>query len=204
MSKPIIAVDIDDVLSDTAEGFIAFSNDHFGLNLTINDYSEHWAELWKVDIAELDKHAEALDNSGTFESYSHKEHAKQVLLALKSDYELRALTSRRRKLESLTRDWLDEHFTGVFDDVQFAGIFDGPRHTEMLKRTKADLFASNKVAYVIDDQLKHCLAAAALGIETILFGDYPWNQADELPSLITRCHDWLAVAAYFAARGTHV
>jgi hypothetical protein len=30
-----------------------------------------------------------------------------------------------------------------------------------------------------------------------LFGDYTWNQADDLPNGITRVKDWAAVEEYF-------
>ncbi|HJQ08525.1 MAG TPA: hypothetical protein VJ836_03545 [Candidatus Saccharimonadales bacterium] len=40
--RRIIAVDIDDVLSASAEGFVVFSNKQWGTRLTLDDYTEDW------------------------------------------------------------------------------------------------------------------------------------------------------------------
>jgi uncharacterized HAD superfamily protein len=200
MGKQIIAVDIDEVLADTAEGFIAYSNDNFGTNLKTGDFTEHWMDLWQVDHKEMERRARQFHHSGAVSQYTFKEHAKPVLEKLKDNYLLIVITSRNSRIIKETHAWVDEHFAGIFDDIKFAGIFDGPFNEEMLHKTKGELFASNQVNYVIDDQLKHCLAAAKLGVNSILFGDYSWNQAEDLPKLITRCSDWLAVEEYFDAR----
>jgi hypothetical protein len=52
-------------------------------------------------------------------------------------------------------------------------------------------------AYLIDDQLKHCLAAHDMGVQALLFGNYAWNQASDLPDGIVRCAGWADVADYF-------
>ena len=39
VTKPVIAVDIDDVLSDTVPAFLAFTNKKWGLNVTAQDYN---------------------------------------------------------------------------------------------------------------------------------------------------------------------
>lgn len=202
MNKQKIAIDIDDVLAANAEGFVAYSNEKWGTNLRVEDYDEHWAEVWKVDMAETERRAVELHDSGIIAAYKHFNEALPILKKLSDRFDLIAITSRRRSIERLTREWIAKHYAGVFMDVQFAGIFDEPVHHEMLKKTKVDLFTSNNVSYVIDDQLKHCLAAAALGIDTILFGNYAWNQAAALPANITRCHDWAAVDEYFDARSS--
>ncbi len=200
MSKPIIAIDIDDVLAANAEGFVAFSNERWGTKLLPADYTEHWADVWQVDIGEANQRAMVLHDSGVIGGYRHFDEALPVLTGLCKRYDLIAITSRRISIEKLTREWIDKHYEGIFSDIQFAGIFDGPISLDRLHRTKADLFVSNDVKYVIDDQLKHCLAAAELNINVVLFGEYPWNQIDELPAGVTRCKDWAAVLEYFDGR----
>lgn len=200
MNKPIIAVDIDDVLAASVEGFIAFSNEHYGTRLTVDDYDEHWARMWKVDMAETERRAKDYHTSGLVRTYRAHDTAKDVLMSLQPRFSLVAMTSRQIFLEKDTREWIIQHYAGLFDDIQFAGIFDAPLHDGMLTLTKGELFARNDVRYVIDDQLKHCLAAAELGIETVLFGNYSWNQTDSLPALVTRCNDWPAVQEYFDGR----
>lgn len=66
--------------------------------------------------------------------------------------------------------------------------------------TKGELAKSIGADYIIDDQIKHVLAAAELGIRGILFGDYAWNKADVLPDNVTRVNDWQEVLNYFETR----
>lgn len=49
MKKPKIAVDIDDVLSEFVPALIEYSNKKWGTKLTIDDFSEDYAQMWKVD-----------------------------------------------------------------------------------------------------------------------------------------------------------
>ena len=199
--KQIIGVDIDDVLAANAEGFINFSNQRWGTRLRPEDYTEHWAKLWQVDIEEVERRAGELHDSGVIAAYRHNDAALPVLQALKADYTLLAMTSRRISIEQLTRQWIDTHYKGIFDDVKFAGIFDVPVNAEIHTLTKSDLFSQHKVDYVIDDQLKHCMAAADLGIDALLFGNYTWNQTDQaLSGKVARVSDWQAVLEYFNAR----
>ncbi|MDL2363400.1 MAG: hypothetical protein QFB86_03410 [Patescibacteria group bacterium] len=199
--KTVIAVDIDDVLAASAEGFLEFSNKTYNTNLSIPEYSEHWAQMWQIDHDAVTLRVNDFYDSDTIARYVHKAGSQEVLTKLAEQYTIIAITARQRRSQDITNNWIHARYPGVFGDVQYAGIYDAPLVEEQMSMTKGSLFASNEVSYVIDDQLKHCLAAAELGIATILFGDYPWNQADELPKNIQRCADWQAVGDYFATRG---
>ena len=49
MTKKVIAVDIDDVLAESARNLVEYSNKSWGTNITVDDYDEDWAKLWQVD-----------------------------------------------------------------------------------------------------------------------------------------------------------
>jgi hypothetical protein len=49
------------------------------------------------------------------------------------------------------------------------------------------------VVAMVDDGLRNCLRATEAGIRALLFGDYPWNQIDEMPPGMKRVMDWDAV-----------
>jgi hypothetical protein len=49
LERPRIAVDVDDVLSQSAKGFVAYSNQRWGTKPTVDDYDDHWAEMWKIE-----------------------------------------------------------------------------------------------------------------------------------------------------------
>lgn len=200
MSKKTIAVDIDDVLADQAAAFIEYSNRTWGTELTIDDYTEHWVELWKVDLAEIEARAHQYHESGTMGLFAHKSEALPVLEKLKQSYRLVIVTSRRTHVKDETLEWIERYYAGIFDEVHFAGFFDTVTHGRF-NLTKAGIVEELGADYLIDDQPKHCLATAYAGIETVLFGEYTWNQLDSLlPERVTRCKNWEDVEAYFESR----
>ncbi|MBI3889351.1 hypothetical protein HY312_02130 [Candidatus Saccharibacteria bacterium] len=200
MTKSTITIDIDDVLADQAEAFISYSNKTWGTNLSIDDYTEHWVDLWKVDLIEIEARAHQYHESGTMGTFTHKSEALPVLKKLKESYRLVIVTSRRTRVKDETLDWIDKNFAGIFDEVHFAGFFDSATK-DRWKLTKADIVKELGAEYLIDDQLKHCFATASVGIETVLFGDYTWNRVqDALPASVTRCKTWEEVGAYFESK----
>lgn len=197
MSKPTIVIDIDDVLAAHAEGMVAFSNKEWGTNLTVDDYDEHWAKMWKTDPKETERRAELFHVSGVVADYRHDEGAMAVLKKLKKTYKLIVLTSRRRAIEYETKIWIAQYFPGLFDEIFFTGFWDSPT-TGAHTLTKAQLAEELKADFLIDDQLKHCFAAAEVGIQALLFGNYGWNEADMLPKNVFRAADWQKVGEYFS------
>lgn len=195
--KQTIAVDIDDVLAANAQAFVAYGNKHWGTNLAIDDYDEHWGRMWRLDEAALREFGDAYHASGEIGRLAHFEAALPVLKKLSLRYRLVITTSRRIVVKDETLAWIDTYFAGIFDEVRFAGFFDDNtayRHSA----TKAELAKEIGASYIIDDQLKHCLAAADAGVTALLFGNYPWNQVKEtLPSNVIRVADWLAMQEYF-------
>lgn len=198
--KPIIAIDIDDVIAANAPAFIEFSNQKFGTNLRTEDYHEHWIELWNVDLAEVKRRADLYHEVGHVSTYGVISGAKEALGRLRERFRLVLITSRRKSVEKITKEWIDKHFQGLFEDIVFAGFFDKNLDVSTLKLTKADIAKGLNAKYLIDDQLKHIEAAAAAGIECVLFGEYKWNRKADLPKGVTRVLDWKGVADYFDKR----
>jgi uncharacterized HAD superfamily protein len=124
--------------------------------------------------------------------------AVEVLRKLKEDYTLIIVTSRRQEVVSITKDWVDTYFPNIFEGIYHVGIWDVISDNSH-KLTKADMCVTLGVSYLIDDQIKHCNSVADVGIEAILFGDYPW-QGDVLNEKVHRCRDWLAIERFFDER----
>lgn len=180
-----MTVDIDDVISSSAPAFITYSNEKYGTNLTVDDYQERWADLWKVDNDEVIKRAHEYHASGHHASYEVIPGALDSLKELKKTFKLVVLTTRRNSINQLTKDWINKFYPDIFDDFVFTGFFDNPSTTNV-HMTKAGLAEGIGAQYLIDDQLKHILASAEIGIKGLLFGDYFWNKADNLPANVTR------------------
>ncbi len=198
MTKQIIAVDIDDVISAYAKGFVEFSNKRWGTNLKPEDYSEHWTEIWQVDHQEEERRANELYTSGLYDNLRYFPEAKEILKSLTQKYRVVAVTSRRNIISKETKAWLEKYFKDIFEEIHFAGIWDKLDSTAIrIKLTKAEVCKEIGADYLIDDHPKHCIAAAEAGIESLLFGDYSWNQDVKLPSGVTRVKNWQEIADYF-------
>jgi len=94
---------------------------------------------------------------------------------------------------SVSRELFDDdhiHFAGIWDKISDASI----------ARTKGELCQELGADYIIDDQLKHCVGAAKLGLKALLFGNYLWNQNGSLPENVQRVDDWSGVLRYFSER----
>ena len=192
----IIAVDIDDVLSRTAQTIIEYGNQHWGHTNTLEDFTEHLSEMWQVEAPEANRRWEEFMNSGIMEQYDVILEAKVVLEELGKRYKLIAVTSRRDSLLGITGEWLDTNYPGIITEVVGAQIYGvGKQDAHVL--TKAEVLQQLGADYLIDDQPKHCIGAAGVGVKAVLYGGYPWNKDVEIPSGVTRCDDWQAVLEYF-------
>lgn len=194
MRRLRIAVDIDDVLAENAIGFVTFSNERWGTRLSVDDYNEHWSEMWRIDSEEAERRAHIFHDSGVIRGYAHIGGAEEVLRNMSQVHHLMITTSRRLQVQSDTLLWIEEHFPGIFASsaVYFSGLWDTV-HEGSHKLTKTELITQINADVLIDDQLKHCLAVSETGRNAILFGDYTWNRADSLPDKVVRCHSWSEV-----------
>lgn len=192
----MIAVDIDDVLAMHADAFIEYSNKKWGTRLSISDYDEHWGDVWGVDHMEVEKRAQELHGSGIMGRLKRHKDGDVVLNKLSKRYKLVVATSRRSQIAKETNDWLMKYYDGLFQEVHFAGMWDKVNEQSNLV-TKKELCLNIGADYLIDDQVKHCKSVDSVGIKAILFGNYSWNKADDLPKSIHRARNWKEVEEYF-------
>lgn len=197
MSKPIIAIDIDDVLSTTVEQLLALSNEHFGTRFRADDFQEPYSKMWGVDETEADRRLAILDGVGFMRTTSAIEGAAEALKRMKDQYELHILTSRGQTVAQKTHVWLDQHFPNTFSKIQLISVYDNGDHDAARRVTKANICTTIGADYLIDDQPKHANAVARCGTKALLFGDYPWNRDAEIVDGVVRVKDWRAVAEYF-------
>lgn len=200
MSKPIIAIDVDEVLADYASEFVILSNRLWGTDLKWDDYHENWPLLWGLEMDEVVERGQAMLEDRMHERLKHNDEAVAVLQNLSQRFTLKILTARNVTTKEMTLEWLKRHYPMFSpDDVNFAGIWDNPT-ADAPHQTKGEIAKKLGVDYLIDDQVKHCVAASEHGITALLFGEYPWNKADSLPDGVNRVSNWAAVEAFFAER----
>ena len=202
MSRKTIAVDVDDVLSVNVPAFLEFSNKKWGTSFTIDDFDEDWSKMWKISHAEVMSRSKEMDEAGLVRDHKHLKDALPVLQKLSERYDLIIVTARRKVLKEDTDDWIDRYFPNIFKEIHFAGIWDDIEFRDKAhKMTKGDLVKQVGAEYLIDDQPKHCFAAADVGVVSILFGDYPWNRdVDATSNRLVRAHSWGEIGKYFDAQ----
>jgi uncharacterized HAD superfamily protein len=164
-SKPIIAVDVDDVLSAQNEAIRLFGNKKYGHSHTKEDflvegeYWTYWERIWGVDPEEGQRR---LDDFHAAEGTMNQElmpDAEYVLRMLKKDYELVIVTGRKSHFTEITHRWLNKHLPDIFIDVKFVDIWHPSE-----KLTKAEVCKEIGAGYLIDDNVEHCTLAAQEGV----------------------------------------
>jgi len=193
-NKPIIAVDIDDVLFPMVADLIKYVDREHAVKLTPEDFKSYMLEdIWPAGTAEGEIVFENYKQQITTEVAPVKG-ATSALGKLSAKYEVIIMTSRDVKVEPITRQWLDRHFPEIFSQIHLLGN----RKDSVTWRTKAEVCQEIGVSYLIDDSLKHLVLASEVGVKGLLFGDFSWNQGD-LPKGVVRVKDWQEVLDYFDA-----
>ena len=194
-ARQIIAVDVDDVLAHHAEDLLRWGNKKYGTNFTIDEYTDHWAEIWSLTRDEIEEMALLFHQSGSHRKFKPHKDALEVLTVLKKSYDLVVVTARRREIIKDSQEWLDEHYPDIFKDVRFVPIWEGDRTA-----TKAAICLEIGAAYLIDDLPKHCNLAAEAGVKCLLFGDYTWSRYEKLHQNVHKVADWQEVKEFFDAK----
>jgi hypothetical protein len=170
----------------------------YGTQLTLADAYPQDMSPWEVEtIEEAVSRVHNFFETDNFRLERPSPEAEEAIAELSIKRDLIVITGRDEIVESFTRAWTQEHFKGIFQAVHFTAFYS----LTGKKRSKAEVALASGAGYHIDDHLETAQEVAHAGMESILFGNYPWNQADELPAGVTRCNDWPAVLEYFDGRG---
>lgn len=192
-----MALDIDDVVVRHVEGFIRWSNDTWGTELTVEEYSEAWHELWNIAPEEVEERKKLFFTDEIVGEFETIEGAGEGILALAGLKKIIGVTSRRESLRAVTENTLEIIAPGAIGEIIFATYF---KEGQKVTRSKAEICSEIGATHLIDDQLKHCLAVSQVDVGAVLFGDYPWNRdGAELPENIVRARDWQETISHFSA-----
>jgi len=174
--KPVIAVDVDEVLCPFLFNLVAHYNSiHDGVkSCHFSQFkSFHFADTWGCSNEESDEIVTSFFESKHFLEMEPLPEAREVLVQLKEHYELKIVTSRQHHLEEVTHKFLDTHFEGIFSDVKLGNHY-GKTST---KKSKPEMMKEINAEILIDDSLYYAKDCVRNGLKSILFGDYPWNDA---------------------------
>lgn len=203
MSKPTIAIDIDDVLAEGTNALIESANRRYGLSLTPQDYHDvggdfkgYYERVWLThgvdNLVSYDELAEEMA-----EDQSHVPllaGAEFAIHQLAKRFHIVFITARPEAWEAATRRWFKNHLYG--DDIEL--YFAGSHHHET-SLNKGQQAKKLGATLLIDDNVTNCQTALDEGIDVILFGDYGWQR--NAPGTMKRCKGWPEVLEYIDETG---
>lgn len=190
-AKLVVAIDIDEVLMPHFQDLIKYYNRLYGTHLTLSDNHPKDTKNWGTsDRNEAITRVQKFFSTDEFKKSQPFEEAKQAVKMLAERYKLVVITSRDTIIEESTRQWLNEHFVELFDEVHFTSMYslDGSK-----SGSKAQIGKELNIDYLIDDSFDHIQEASENNIKGLLFGDYPWNKDVTLPENVQRVKDWKEV-----------
>ena len=196
-TKETVGVDVDDVLVPHAEELIRLYNQKYGTRLTLADNHNLDPRAWGVnEITEAVKRVQAITHTPEFIEMEPYEDALTSLRVLSTTYEIAVITARDTVIEQASRDWLNKHFSEIVRQAHFTARY----NLEGKYRSKAEIVKTIGAICLIDDAPENALQVAEIGVDVLLFGDYPWNQKQPMPANVTRVSNWQEVLEYFDGR----
>lgn len=183
--KPILGIDMDDVLIDFNTQLCVFYNNRHGTSFTKENI--HTFELDKTWNCSRDQAIKAV-----YDFYHDPLHAialpmpgaKESIARLYEKYKLVIVTARPESVGVITHTWIQEHFPNTFADI----IFTNHYFSEEKKRSKGDVARELGMAGFIEDALHNAESLAQSNIPVYLL-DAPWNQG-EVPAGVKRYYSW--------------
>ncbi|KAJ6519406.1 hypothetical protein C8R45DRAFT_951372 [Mycena sanguinolenta] len=183
--EPVIAVDLDDVLSQTNLKVAQWHNEKYGTQMDLSTfyYYYYWKNpFWGTTQETFDKVAEFYRTDSIFHAIPVPG-AREGVQALKDmGYKLVIVTARTAEVADASWDWVEKYFPGMFTNLVFTGQFKDAHklhHNEVLTNlTKSGVCADLKAQVLIDDSAENAIQCATASPPTrvLLFGDYQWNK----------------------------
>jgi 5'(3')-deoxyribonucleotidase len=176
VNKPIVAVDIDEVLAYFIPTLAVFHNDVYGPKdyLTSESFiSYEFHNVWGGSKEECSIKMEQFFQSKYFyNDIKPIDDAYNILLQLKDIFELHIVTARQHKVSDATTDWINKHYPNIFTNIHFGNHYS----TTGISKSKAQLCKEINAIMLIDDSPAYAINCAENDIPVILFGDYSWNR----------------------------
>ncbi|KAH7915133.1 hypothetical protein BJ138DRAFT_1109953 [Hygrophoropsis aurantiaca] len=195
-SGPVIAVDLDDVLSQTNVVVSRWHNDTYQTEMDTSNFYYYY--YWKNPFwgSPMTTHAKVREFyvSGNIHTAEPVPGAREGIQALRDmGYRLVIVTARGKDVQAHSWEWVQKWFTDCFDSMICTGQFanSGKKDTvpgarEVVTRlSKAEVCIDIGAKILVDDSLENALACAnyvpqsddinSTPPRVLLFGSYEWN-----------------------------
>ncbi|RDX56226.1 hypothetical protein OH76DRAFT_1396566 [Lentinus brumalis] len=183
-NRPVIAIDMDDVLSQTNEAVAKWHNDAYGTKMTVDDfyYYYYWMNPYWGNPDETVRKVEEFWLTDYLDRTPPVEGAYEGLITLKNmGYRLVLVTARQQRELERSLQWLEKHFPGLIDWMICTGQSQETLADEkelLTKLSKADVCRKIGAKLLIDDSVENALKCVTTEppVPVLLFGDYQWNK----------------------------
>lgn len=185
-AKPVLAVDIDDVMAPFGPAFLDRYNKEHGTSHQSEDFPYYYfvKDLYGLsDDDDAERYVTEFVQWATSNNIPLDGKAVDAIRKLENYYDIYVITSRHPEVYKITRDWLQRQLPDVFKDVHFI-------RARAEKTSKPQICREIGAKVLIEDHPDHVQECAKYGVRGLLFGDYPWNRNIELPENVQRVKDW--------------
>ncbi|KAL2503318.1 uncharacterized protein Fot_37166 [Forsythia ovata] len=191
--KIMVAVDVDEVLGNFISALNQFIADRYSLNHSISEYHVYeFFKIWNCSRDEADIRVHEFFETSYFKKGIHPiPGALKALQNLSELCNLSVVTSRQNAIKQDTIAWIEKHYPGVFQEIQFGNHFALDGHA----RPKSEICKSLGAKVLIDDNPRYAIECADAGIRVLLFdyeNSYPWCKTESVNQhpLVTRVNNW--------------
>ncbi|KAL6299660.1 hypothetical protein BKA93DRAFT_805631 [Sparassis latifolia] len=184
--KPVIAVDLDDVLSQTNRVVAEWHNDTYGSNMTLAHfyYYYYWKNPFWGAPEETFRKVEEFYRTTRLDEAPPVEGALESLKKLIGrGFQLVVVTARQQREMERSMRWLQRHYPGIFETMICTGQSQetlADEHEALTKLSKAQVCHKLGAKFIVDDSIEnaHKCARANPPVPVLLFGDNSWNQRE--------------------------
>ncbi|KAH6916826.1 hypothetical protein BKA70DRAFT_313918 [Coprinopsis sp. MPI-PUGE-AT-0042] len=181
---PIIAVDMDDVLSQTNLAVAEWHNDVYGTNMKVDDflYYYYWKNPYWGTLEETFAKVREFYKTDRIHNTIPVPGAAEGIQNLKSlGFRLVVVTARTEDTADESWGWIQRHFPDCFESIICTGQFKDAQkkgHEVLTRLSKADVCDDLKAVLLIDDSSENALQCTTAERPTpvLLFGNYEWNK----------------------------
>lgn len=178
--KPMIGLDMDDVLCHYVPFLLYWHNETHGTSFSMMDMKFHQlTELWGGTHAESERKIHEFSKTTMYKNLPCIKGCFQHLKALQDQFDFVVVTARNATCAHETETWLNKHLPNLIQQVQYCSRHDEHEQNGQPRvATKADICRQLNVTAMIDDSYlnaKHCSVVVK---HVALFNHqmkYPWS-----------------------------
>lgn len=173
MSRKIISCDIDGVILDFHNYFREFVNSRLGTTVRYEDIISHNStECFGVTGQRMHELHEEWESAGYYKSPRLIEGAIDGLQKLQIIYDIAVITSRKPSLESVTKEWFEQHFPSI--PIYFSLGKNNPYGAVGERMSKPRLAEKIGAICLIEDNEHEFIHWDSMTVEPICYA-HPWN-----------------------------